>query len=76
MAQRVIHHRLHVLDVDGKKYKLTVTEHCEDFTPDQVDLAAALHNFNRYSVKLLVINLFFSFLFLIIIGRLKLISNN
>ncbi|KAF7654870.1 hypothetical protein LDENG_00063830 [Lucifuga dentata] len=39
VAQRVIQHSLHILEVDGKKYQLSVTENCESFEPDKVILS-------------------------------------
>ncbi|XP_026180907.1 uncharacterized protein LOC113140969 isoform X2 [Mastacembelus armatus] len=39
VAQRVIQHSRHILEVDGKKYRLTVTEHCESLDPDKVILS-------------------------------------
>ncbi|XP_069004702.1 uncharacterized protein [Embiotoca jacksoni] len=36
VAHRVIQHRRHILEVDGKKYKLTATEHRESLDPEQV----------------------------------------
>ncbi|KAM4531181.1 uncharacterized protein PAE49_023421 isoform 1-T2 [Odontesthes bonariensis] len=38
VAQRVVRRSWHVLDVDGKKYKLTAVEHCESLDPDQIIL--------------------------------------
>ncbi|XP_030590776.1 uncharacterized protein LOC115783919 [Archocentrus centrarchus] len=39
VAQRVIQHSPHILEVDGKKSRLTVTEHRENLDPDQVILS-------------------------------------
>ncbi|XP_071324196.1 uncharacterized protein [Trachinotus anak] len=39
VAQRVIQQSRHILEVDGKKYKLTVTEHHESLDPDKVILS-------------------------------------
>ncbi|XP_023124222.2 uncharacterized protein si:busm1-163l24.3 [Amphiprion ocellaris] len=39
VAQSVIQHSWHILEVDGKKYKLTATEHRESLDPDQVILS-------------------------------------
>lgn len=39
VAQSVIQHRRHILEVDGKKYKVTVTEHHETLDPDKVILS-------------------------------------
>lgn len=39
VAQRVIHHSLHILEVDGKNYQLSVTEHRKDLEPDKVILS-------------------------------------
>lgn len=39
VAQRVIQHSRHILEVDGKKYNLTATEHRENLDPDQVILS-------------------------------------
>ncbi|XP_059203296.1 uncharacterized protein si:busm1-163l24.3 [Centropristis striata] len=39
VAQRVIQHSPHVLDVDGEKYKVTVKEHHEILDPDKVILS-------------------------------------
>ncbi|XP_053193899.1 uncharacterized protein si:busm1-163l24.3 isoform X2 [Scomber japonicus] len=36
VAQRVIQHSWHILEVDGKKYELIVTEHHESLDPDKV----------------------------------------
>lgn len=36
MAQRLIRQRRHILEVDEKKYKVTVTEHRESLDPDKV----------------------------------------
>ncbi|KAM9391700.1 uncharacterized protein KZ484_003233 [Pholidichthys leucotaenia] len=36
VAQSVIQRHHHILEVDGKKYKLTVTKHCEGLDPDQI----------------------------------------
>ncbi|XP_054463421.1 uncharacterized protein si:busm1-163l24.3 [Anoplopoma fimbria] len=38
VAQRVIQHRRHTLEVDEKKYKVIVTEHRESLDPDKVIL--------------------------------------
>ncbi|XP_067334621.1 E3 ubiquitin-protein ligase DTX4 isoform X2 [Channa argus] len=35
VAQRVIQHSRHILEVDGKKYKLNLTEHHESLHPDK-----------------------------------------
>nr|XP_015804354.2 uncharacterized protein si:busm1-163l24.3 isoform X1 [Nothobranchius furzeri]XP_015804356.2 uncharacterized protein si:busm1-163l24.3 isoform X1 [Nothobranchius furzeri] len=39
VAQRVIQRSWHILEVDGKKYKLTATRHQESLDPDQVVLS-------------------------------------
>ncbi|KAM7371642.1 hypothetical protein PAMP_008860 [Pampus punctatissimus] len=39
VAQRVIQHSWHILEVDGKKYELIVTEHYERPDPDKVILS-------------------------------------
>ncbi|XP_037647460.1 uncharacterized protein si:busm1-163l24.3 [Sebastes umbrosus] len=39
VAQRVIQHSRHLLEVDGKKYKVVVTEHRESLDPDKVILS-------------------------------------
>ncbi|KAK2893558.1 uncharacterized protein si:busm1-163l24.3 isoform X1 [Channa argus] len=39
VAQRVIQHSRHILEVDGKKYKLNLTEHHESLHPDKVILS-------------------------------------
>ncbi|KAK2833139.1 hypothetical protein Q5P01_017028 [Channa striata] len=39
VAQRVIQHSLHILEVDGKTYKLTATEQHESLHPDKVILS-------------------------------------
>nr|XP_020446307.1 E3 ubiquitin-protein ligase DTX3L-like isoform X1 [Monopterus albus]XP_020446309.1 E3 ubiquitin-protein ligase DTX3L-like isoform X1 [Monopterus albus] len=39
VAQSVIQHGRHILEVDGKKYKLTVTEHHKSLDPDKVILS-------------------------------------
>lgn len=39
VAQRVIQHSRHLLEVDGKKYKVVVTEHRESLDPDKVVLS-------------------------------------
>ncbi|XP_076000272.1 uncharacterized protein LOC142993431 [Genypterus blacodes] len=39
VAQRVIQHRLHILEVDGTKYQLSVTEHHKSLEPDKVILS-------------------------------------
>ncbi|XP_028268493.1 uncharacterized protein LOC114440315 [Parambassis ranga] len=41
VAQRVIQRRRHILEVDGKKYTLTATEHRDTLNPDQVILSLA-----------------------------------
>ncbi|XP_060882615.1 uncharacterized protein si:busm1-163l24.3 [Labrus mixtus] len=39
VAQRVIQHSQHILEVDGKRHKVTVTEHQERLDPDEVILS-------------------------------------
>lgn len=49
MAQRVIQHRQHTLEVDEKKYKILVTEHQERMDPDKVNLGRPLENISTNS---------------------------
>ncbi|KAM6965993.1 uncharacterized protein LKV04_018506 isoform 1-T2 [Tautogolabrus adspersus] len=39
VAQRVIQHSQHILEVDGKRHKVTVSEHQESLDPDKVILS-------------------------------------
>ncbi|MEQ2158542.1 hypothetical protein GOODEAATRI_013426 [Goodea atripinnis] len=39
VAQKVVQHRCHILEIDGKKYELNVSQHPESLEPDQVVLS-------------------------------------
>lgn len=48
VAQRVIQHSRHILKVDGREYKVIVTEHHESLDPDKVILSlSATVNYNQ-----------------------------
>ncbi len=75
MAQRVIQHSQHILEVDEKKYKVIVTEDHERLDPDKVYLSRMLGHIStnaEYTVKPTSVCCLSSS---VITGHLKFISN-
>uniref|UniRef100_UPI0037E99394 uncharacterized protein n=1 Tax=Semicossyphus pulcher TaxID=241346 RepID=UPI0037E99394 len=56
VAQTVIKHSRHILEVDGKKHKVIVTEHRESLDPDKVILSlSATVNYNQLPRRMMAL---------------------